>query len=145
MATIQDSSFDDRISAESGPQRLPRDSAGKYELGPDAWRFLKVLLLFHEVGIAFREGARSLADVVAVLEEHDLSGQNKYEVCCSPASVTRQCKVARIYFGQVFGTGGMARLFKEHGPGNAIDGLTPLGERAWELTHRLLVSHRMAD
>jgi hypothetical protein len=120
-------------------------SAGEESLGSDAWRFIKVLLLFHEVGIAFQRGAQSLADVVAILEEQELYGRNNHDLRCSPASVSRHLKVVRRYFGRVFGTDELAPLLKDNGPGNAVDGLTPLGMRAWELIHRLLVLHQMAE
>lgn len=130
--------------------RIRRDSAVGDKcvfdaLGTDVWRFLKVLVLFHDIGLAFRQGAKSLADVVAWLDERDLAGLNKHGVCCSPASVTRQCKVAKRLFGRVFCPGDAVALFRDNGPGHPINGLTPLGDRAWELTHAYLVSRGMVE
>lgn len=125
--------------------RNPSDAAPPDCLGPDAWQYLKVLLLFHDIGVAFKRGARSLSDVAAMLEARDLLGKNKYGVCWSPATITRHCKVARRYFGQVFRVNGLAPLFKDNGPGHAVNGLTELGEHAWRLTYELLLSRGLVD
>jgi len=114
-------------------------------IGEDVWPFLKVLLLFYEIGNAYRCGARSQAEVIAMLEERDLRGKNHHDLRCSSASVSRNCKIASMYFGRVFSMNGGAPLFKNNGVGKAVNGLTPLGLYAWELTGAFLVSRGIVN
>ncbi|HEY4311056.1 MAG TPA: hypothetical protein VGN12_16515 [Pirellulales bacterium] len=131
----------DKSASNQGRGRHSRSQFEHVEsLGPEAWRYIKVLILYHEVGVAFKNGARSLADVVGMLTTRNLSGTDRLMLPCSPSSITRQCKVAKHFFGALFGCSGPAPLFLDNGQGNAIQGLSDMGMRAWSMTHTYLVA-----
>ncbi|MBX9653774.1 hypothetical protein K2Y11_09180 [bacterium] len=95
--------------------------------------------MFHEVGRAFQDGARSLREIAKLLETRDIEGTHPGSVPSTLASISRECAYAKKSFGKRFQLQGDAPLFVSRGRGYSISGMSDLGMRAWRMTREFLI------